>query len=130
MIRLLAGLGAGLLVAWLALAATLLAFRPKDADLRTLVRLVPDLIRLLKRLSRDRTLPRGVRLRLVALLAYLALPFDLIPDFVPILGYADDAILVVLALRSVVRAAGADALCRHWPGDEASLGAVRRAAGL
>jgi uncharacterized membrane protein YkvA (DUF1232 family) len=52
-------------------------------------------------------------LRLWLLLAYLALPIDLVPDFIPMLGYADDAIVVAIVLRSVVRRAGADALTRH-----------------
>lgn len=71
-------------------------------------------------------LPRGVRLRLWLLLAYLAMPIDLVPDFIPVLGYADDAILVAVVLRSVIRRAGPDAVARHWPGDEKGLEAVRR----
>jgi uncharacterized membrane protein YkvA (DUF1232 family) len=56
----------------------------------------------------------------------LALPFDLIPDFVPILGYADDAIIVAFVLRSVARRAGPEALTNHWPGTPEGLAAVRR----
>lgn len=64
------------------------------------------------------------------LVAYLALPIDLVPDFIPVLGYADDAIVVALVLRSVVRGAGPQALERHWPGTQDGLAAVRRLAGL
>ena len=64
------------------------------------------------------------------LLGYLALPFDLVPDLVPVIGYADDAVLVVWTLRSVVRSAGADAIGRHWPGTPDGLVAVQRLAGL
>ena len=63
-------------------------------------------------------------------MAYLALPIDLVPDFIPVLGYADDAIVVALVLRSVVRGAGPQALKRHWPGTPGRLAAVRRLAGL
>jgi hypothetical protein len=55
------------------------------------MRLLPDLLRLLRRLATDRALPRGVRIRLALLMAYLAIPIDVIPDFIPVLGYADDA---------------------------------------
>src|SRR4051794_9841232 len=70
--------------------------------LRELLWLLPGVLRLLRRLAADGTLPRGVRVRLWLLLAYLALPIDLIADFIPVLGYADDAV-VALVLRSVVR---------------------------
>lgn len=58
------------------------------------------------------------------------MPIDLVPDFVPVLGYADDAVIVAVVLRSVTRRAGSDALERHWPGTPAGLAAVRRLAGL
>jgi uncharacterized membrane protein YkvA (DUF1232 family) len=64
------------------------------------------------------------------LLGYLVCPIDFIPDFVPVIGYADDAIIVTVVLRSVVRAAGTDALARHWPGSPDGLAALARAAGL
>ena len=74
---------------------------------------------------------RGVwRLRLWLLLGYLAMPFDLVPDVVPVLGWADDVVVVALVLRSVVRRAGAGALERHWTGTSAGLAAVRSLAGL
>jgi hypothetical protein len=51
-------------------------------------------------------------------MVYLAIPIDLVPDFVPVLGYADDAIIVTLVLRSVVRRAGLGAVRHHWPGTD------------
>jgi len=101
-----------------------------SALLRESLRLLPDLLRLLPRLARDDSLPRGVRVRLWLLLAYLASPIDLIPDFIPVLGYADDAIIVAAALRSVVRRAGPEPLQRHWPGSDDGLRALTRLAGL
>jgi uncharacterized membrane protein YkvA (DUF1232 family) len=81
-------------------------------------------------LALDPALPRGVRVRLWLLFVYLAFPFDLIPDFIPVLGYADDAIIVAAVLRSVVRRAGADAVRRQWPGTPDGLAALWRVAGL
>jgi uncharacterized membrane protein YkvA (DUF1232 family) len=75
-------------------------------------------------------MPRGVRLPLWLLLAYLASPVDVIPDFVPVAGYADDAIVVALALRGVVRGAGSEPLDRHWSGSASGLAVVRRLTGL
>jgi uncharacterized membrane protein YkvA (DUF1232 family) len=71
-----------------------------------------------------------VRWRLLVLLAYLASPIDLIPDFVPVLGIADDAIVAACILRSVVRRAGTEALDRHWAGTTDGLQAVYRLAGM
>jgi uncharacterized membrane protein YkvA (DUF1232 family) len=101
-----------------------------EIRLREILRLLPDVLRLLRRLAGDSTLPRGVRVRLWLLLAYLALPIDLVPDFIPVLGYADDAIVVALVLRSVIRRAGPDAMDRHWPGTPEGLTALRRLARL
>src|SRR5689334_14416107 len=117
---------------WLALIAVLLAAKGRFdlAALREALRLLPDLLRLIKRLAADPELPRGVRIRLWLLLAYLLTPIDLVPDFIPVIGYADDAIVVAVALRSVVRRAGMGALERHWPGTPDGLRAVCRLAGL
>ena len=125
-----AGVVAGLLMLWLVLAIGLWLLRPEDLRLRDALRLLPDLVRLLRRLAHDSTLPRGIRLRLWLLLGYLALPFDLIPDVVPVVGYADDAIVVILTLRSVIRTSGFAAVERHWPGTADGLTVVRRLSGL
>jgi uncharacterized membrane protein YkvA (DUF1232 family) len=128
-----AGIIGGLLLVWLVLVACLWrAARgtPDHASLREALRLLPDLIRLLRRLAGDPSVPRGVRLRLALLLAYLLIPIDLIPDFIPVLGYADDAIVVAIALRSITRHAGPAALDRHWPGTPAGLATLRRLARL
>jgi len=126
----LVGVLGGLLLCWLVLMAVLWATCPDELRLRELLRLLPDVLRLVHRLAGDATLPRGVRVRLWLLLAYLALPVDLVPDFVPVLGHADDAVVVVLVLRSVVRRAGPAALDRHWPGTPDGLAALRRASRL
>jgi uncharacterized membrane protein YkvA (DUF1232 family) len=120
----------GLLLLWLVLLAVLWRARPDELTARGALRLLPDVLRLVRRLAADRTLPTAVRLRLWLLLAYLVSPIDLVPDFVPVLGYADDVVVVAWALRSVVRRAGREALVRHWPGEPAGLAAVSRLAGV
>jgi uncharacterized membrane protein YkvA (DUF1232 family) len=124
------GLAAALVLAWLALVIALVVVRPRGGLLREALRILPDALRLIRRLAADKTMPRGVRVRLVLLLIYLAIPFDPIPDFIPVLGYADDAIIVAAVLRSVVRRAGIDAVRAHWPGSEDGFTALVRLAGL
>jgi uncharacterized membrane protein YkvA (DUF1232 family) len=120
----------GLLLLWLVLLLLLWRARPAELGAREALRLLPDLVRLVRRLAADRTLPGAVRVRLGLLLGYLLCPVDLVPDVIPVLGYADDVVVVAWALRSVVRRAGGEALARHWPGEPAGLAVVRRLAGL
>lgn len=126
----LAGIVVALAACWAALAVVMWRLHPGDASVRGTLRLLPDVIMLTKRLATDRTLPRTLRMRLWLLLGYLISPIDLIPDFIPVIGYADDAIVVTIVLRSVVRSAGEDALARHWPGSQDGLAVLRRSAGL
>lgn len=129
-LRVVGAVALSLALAWLVFMAVLAVWRPKGIDLAEAKRLVPDVVRLLRSLSADSSLPRGVRRRLVLLLAYLALPFDLVPDFIPVLGYADDVIVVGLVLRSIARRAGPAAVDRHWRGTPTGLALVHRLAGL
>lgn len=124
------GAVAGLALLWLVLLIALWRSRPDNLQIRDALRLLPDVIRLVRRLAADRDLPRGVRIRLALLLLYLASPIDLVPDFIPVIGYADDAIIVAITLRSVTRRAGPQALERHWPGTPEGLAALRRIAKL
>ncbi len=124
------GIVAALVAIWLALAVTLWLAKPDDVGLRDMLRLLPDVLRLLKRLATDPRLPRRIRIVLVVLLAFIASPIDLIPDFIPVIGFADDVIITALVLRWVSRTAGADALAAHWPGTPDGLAALRRLCGL
>jgi len=121
---------AALVLTWLALVVVLIFARPRGGLLREALRLLPDVVRLIRRLAADTTLPRGVRVRLALLLGYLAMPLDLIPDFIPVLGYADDAIIVTAVLRGVVRRAGIDAVRAHWPGTDDGFTVLARLTGL
>lgn len=126
--RIVLGLVGGLALLWLALIVALwAASRGRDPiTLRETLRLIPDVLRLIRRLTADPEVPRRVRVQLLLLLGYLLLPLDVVPDFLPVIGYADDALVVAVALRSVVRAAGPDALARHWPGTPLGLATLHR----
>lgn len=119
-----------LALAWLLFVLVLVVVRPRGMDLAAAKAFVPDIVRLLRGLARDPETSRGVRIRLGVLLVYLASPIDLVPDFIPVLGYADDVIVMSLVLRGVVRRAGPQALSRHWSGSDEGLALVRRLAGL
>ena len=96
---------------------------------RALAGFVPDCVVLFRRLLGDSRVPRARKAWLWLVAAYLALPLDLVPDFIPVAGQLDDAIVVALALRVVLGGAG-DALVReHWPGPDSSLELILRFAG-
>lgn len=115
---------------WVMLSMTLWILRPGARDIKQALRLMPDVLRLVTRLARDRELPAATRLWLWGLLIYLALPIDLIPDFIPVIGYADDAIITVFVLRNVVRTAGVAVIRQHWPGTPDGYEAVCALTGL
>ena len=100
----------------------------RQADARTLATFIPDCIVLVTRLARDPRVPRSRKLLLLGLVGYLALPFDLVPDFIPVAGQLDDAIVVALVLRGFVRSGGDDLIRDLWPGPEQSLALIFRLA--
>lgn len=121
------------LVAYILLLGCLALYAQRHPDvvsLRDALRLGPDLLRLIRHLATDVAVPLRSRLLLGALAVYLILPIDLVPDFLPVIGYADDVVLLAVVLRAVVRSAGEEALARHWPGSDGGLLVVRALAGL
>jgi uncharacterized membrane protein YkvA (DUF1232 family) len=118
------------LIALYAVGVAALAVAGRRTDAAAVARLVPDCLVLVRRLAADERLPRRNRVALAALVFYLVMPIDVIPDFVPVVGYLDDAILVLVVLRSVVRAAGPTVLAQHWPGRPRGLQIVVRALAL
>jgi uncharacterized membrane protein YkvA (DUF1232 family) len=122
----LVGLAVALLV-YAAFVAWLVAVG-RTADARAAATLIPDCAVLVGRLARDPRVPRWRKLLLLALVAYLALPFDLVPDVVPVVGQLDDVLLVALAVRSLVRGGGEPLLRELWPGPERGLALILRLA--
>ena len=119
--RLLIGILLGLLGTWVALLILLWVFRPRNASLRDLLSVVPDLVRLIRSLLAHRQSPFGVRLALTVLLAWIVNPIDLIPEFIPVIGPLDDVVVAVLVLRYVRRRIGLSELRARWPGTKASF---------
>jgi len=97
-------------------------------DARALAGFIPDCLVLVRRLMRDPRVPRSRRAMLGALALYLAMPFDLVPDFIPVAGQLDDAVVAGLVLRSIVRSAGPGPIREHWPGPASSRELVLRLA--
>jgi uncharacterized membrane protein YkvA (DUF1232 family) len=123
--------GMAIIVAGLyALGVLLLALAGRRTDARALAGFGPDCAVLMRRLAAHPDTPRGERWLLAALVVYLVSPVDVIPDFLPGVGHLDDAVLVILALRRLVRIHGADRIRDAWPGPERSLRVVLHAAGV
>ncbi len=110
------GIILGLLGAWALLVVVLWVVRPRDVRAGELVRVVPDVLRLVRDLLADRTVAVRVRISLVFLLAWLLNPVDLIPEFIPVLGPLDDVVVTVIVLRYARRQLGGDDLRRRWRG--------------
>jgi uncharacterized membrane protein YkvA (DUF1232 family) len=106
----------------------LLVLVGRREEAKTFARFIPDCIVLFRRLLGDERVPRNRKLLLVAVLGYLAFPLDLVPDFIPVAGQLDDAIIVALVVRSVLRSAGPELLREHWPGPVESLNVIERLA--
>ena len=124
---------------WLlvALAASLVAYAVfvgllvvagRRDDARAFVTLIPDCIVLVGRLVGDPRVPRRRKALLFALAGYLVLPFDLVPDFIPVAGQLDDAVVVALVLRSLLRGGGGPLVRELWPGPEHTLALIMRLA--
>jgi len=128
-------LGTWLLV--LALATVLLyavfvgglALAGRGGDARALAGFIPDCVVLLQRMLGDARMPRRYRAVVIALVGYLAFPIDIVPDFIPVAGQLDDAVVVALALRVILRAGGTEMIEEHWPGPRASLDVILKLAG-
>jgi uncharacterized membrane protein YkvA (DUF1232 family) len=120
-------IGAGALALYALLVAVLMLVGRRTA-VRALAGFIPDCVILLRRLLGDERVPRKRKFVLVALVGYLLLPLDLVPDFIPVAGQLDDVIVATAALRYALRSGGTQLLEEHWPGPRVSLNAVLRVA--
>ena len=112
---------AGCVLVFYAAFVVTLIVAGRRPSVRDLARFIPDCIVLVSRLLRDPRVPLRHKLLLGALAGYLAMPFDIVPDFIPVAGYLDDAVVVFLTLRAVLKGTGRELLREHWPGPESSL---------
>ncbi len=123
------GVAASLVVLWAAFLGLFWLLRPKGVPVRKLIGLVPDLLRLLRSLIGDRSVPLDVRLVLVGLVAWIVSPIDLIPEFIPVLGPLDDVVVAIVAMRYVRRRVGVDDLKARWPGSPEGFAILLRVIG-
>ena len=105
------------------------ARRHPETVLKDALRLLPDLLRVLRRLAADRTGSHQRAGETGPAAGLPSPPLDLVPDFLPVIGHADDVIIVALVLRSV-SPAPAEPLRRHWPGTPEGLHLILTLAGL
>jgi uncharacterized membrane protein YkvA (DUF1232 family) len=117
-----------LVAVWAAFVLTLLLLGRGELA-RTAARFIPDLVVLFRRLLADRRVPRRSKVAVALALAYLAIPLDVVPDFIPVAGQLDDAVVVALALRYALRGAGPGLVREHWPGGPGGLRLVLQLAG-
>lgn len=121
MTALLVGFGTAVVAAVVALLLAAAVAAPRGMPTADLLRVYPDLLRLLVGLSKDRRVARPVRWRLLVAIAYNAQPINLIPDFIPVIGLADNVVVTAWAVRSAIRRSGAEVVLSHWRGSPASF---------
>ena len=109
---------AGLLLVWVLLLALLWLLRPKGVPARELLRVVPDLLRLTRSLLTDGDVPLDVRVVVVGALIWVVSPIDPVPEFIPVIGWLDEVIVIVVALRYVRYRLGTTLLRERWQGSE------------
>jgi uncharacterized membrane protein YkvA (DUF1232 family) len=122
------GIGLGVALLFWGVGVAGLAVAGRRSEARALAGFIPDCLVLFRRLLADPAVPRRRKLALAALVGYLAMPIDIVPDFIPVAGQLDDAIVVALALRYVLRSGGRALLEAHWPGPPESLAIISRLA--
>lgn len=98
--------------------------------MKALLRALPDIARLLTRLIGDPVLPRPVKIALAAAAVYLVSPLDLIPDFIPLIGYLDDLLVASIVIDGVLTFVDRRLLLRYWPASPAALDQIARVARL
>lgn len=119
----------GVVGAWALLIVIFWLLRPKGVSVKEVVRLVPDVLRLLRSVISDRSAPLDVRVVIGGLLVWIISPIDLIPEFIPVLGPIDDVVVAVIALRYIRRRLGIGELRRRWVGSDDGFAVLTRLIG-
>lgn len=96
----------------------------QDVTARDIVFALPEILKLLWNVVRDRRVPRLVRGGLIGIAAYLALPFDVVPDWMPVLGQVDDVVVVTIGVRTMLRQVPEPVIMDHWTGERRILEAI------
>jgi uncharacterized membrane protein YkvA (DUF1232 family) len=128
-VELVVGIFVGLLLVWALLLVVFWLLRPRDVSIRELLGVIPDVLRLLRSLIGDGSVPADVRIVLIGLIAWIVSPIDLIPEFIPGLGPLDDVIVAIVAMRYVRRRVGLDALRNRWAGTDDGFALLARVIG-
>jgi uncharacterized membrane protein YkvA (DUF1232 family) len=128
-IDVLLAIAAAVIALWIACLVLFWIARPRGVPTRVVLATVPDLLRLLRSLIADPTVPLDVRIVLIALVAWIVSPIDLIPEFIPVLGPIDDIVVAVAALRYVRRRLGLPELRRRWRGSDEGFAVIARLLG-
>jgi uncharacterized membrane protein YkvA (DUF1232 family) len=96
--------------------------------MKALLRALPDVVRTIARLAVDPSLPRLAKIALAAAVVYLASPVDLVPDFIPLVGYLDDVLLAAVLVDGVLNYVDRPLVLKYWPGSPQSLDRIARVA--
>ncbi len=126
---LIVGIVVGLVALWAVLLVLFWVFRPKGVSAREIVRVIPDLLRLLRSLITDRSTPLDVRIVLAGLMVWIVSPIDLIPEFVPVIGPLDEVVVAIVALRYTRRRLGIEYLRSRWSGSHDGFALLVRVIG-
>jgi uncharacterized membrane protein YkvA (DUF1232 family) len=116
---LLVGLGIALVLYAILVLGLMIA--GKRVAAKELATLIPNLLLLFKDLVKDPRVPRGAKVWLLIGALWLASPIDLLPEFLPVIGPLDDAIVAALILRHLAHRAGTEVIGTHWRGDPRTL---------
>lgn len=128
-LSLLVGIAVGVAVLWSLLVVLFFVLRPKGVAAREIIGIVPDVLRLIRSVITDRSVPMDVRVVLVGLLAWILSPIDLIPEFIPVIGPLDDVLVAVVSMRFVRRRLGTEELRRRWAGTPDGFATLTRVIG-
>lgn len=126
---LIVGIVLGVVATWALLIVVFWLLRPKGVSIKEVLRLVPDVLRLLRSVISDRTAPLDVRMAIGGLLLWIVSPIDLIPEFIPVIGPIDDVVVAALALRYIRRRLGSEDLRRRWVGPDDGFALLTRLIG-